>query len=164
MSMPDYLPDEDAAPRMSDADEAAALCDRLTENTGEMISVLERETALLRGGKLNDIAAISARKTALGMALTQDMSVFRREAEFIRSALPERVEAMREQHLALQKSLTANSDALAAMKAVSESMLHTVAAKAGERTAGPSVYGKDASMNTAQPRSGGNSISLDETL
>lgn len=163
MSMPDHMPREDDLPRMESSSEATALCDRLMEYTGEMITVLERETALLRNGKVNDIAAISARKTALSMTLTQDMSVFRREAEFIRSALPERIEMIREQHLSLQKSLTANHDALAAIKAVSESMLHSVAAKIGEQTAGPSVYGKDASMRGNRP-SGGNSISYDQTL
>jgi hypothetical protein len=164
MSMPDHMPHDDASPSMESAAEAGALCDRLMEYTGEMIAVLERETGLLRSGKLNDIAAISARKAALSMTLTQDMSVFRREAEFIRGALPERIDAMREQHLALQKSLTANHDALAAMKAVSESMLQSVAAKVGEQTSGPSVYGKDASMNTARQAPGGNSISFDQTL
>lgn len=164
MSMPDHMPHQDASPGMESAAEAAALCDRLMEYTGEMIAVLERETTLLRAGKLNDIAAIGARKAALGATLTRDMSVFRREAEFIRSALPERIEALREQHLALQKSLTSNSDALAAMKAVSESMLQNVAARFGEQTAGPSVYGKDASMSDGRPRPGGNSISFDRSL
>lgn len=164
MSMPDHMPREDASPRMESASEASALCDRLMEYTGEMIEVLERETAMLRSGKLNDIAAIGARKAAISMTLTQDMAVFRREAEFIRSALPERIDAIREQHLALQKSLTANHDALAAMKAVSESMLQSVANKIGEQTAGPSVYGKDASMQEGRQRPGGNSISFDQTL
>lgn len=163
MSMPDHMPHEDVAPSMQDAGEAAALCDRLMEYTGEMIAVLERETALLRSGKVSDIAAIGARKAALSMTLTQDMAVFRREAAFIRAALPDRIEAIRQQHLALQKSLTANHDALAAMKAVSESMLQSVAARVGEQSAGPSVYGKDASMQ-AQRGSGGSAISVDQNL
>lgn len=163
MSMSQDPRHDQPSPPTDTAGAAQALCDRLMEHTGEMISVLERETALLQRGKPHEITALQARKTALSTALTHDMSTFRRDSEFIKQAVPDRVDALKEQHLNLQKSLTANQDALTAMKAVSESLLQTVAARVAERSSGPEVYGKDASLSAAKPASA-TSISLDESL
>ena len=150
-------------PSTGTAEAAAALCDRLMESTGDLVSLLERETGLLRRGKPHEITALQARKSALGALLTRDMALFRRDATFIRTAVPERLDAIKEQHLQLQNSLTANQDALSAMKAISESMLHTIAAKMDEGKSGPDIYGKDAGMiGKAAGRS--SAISFDETL
>ena len=149
---------------VTDTPEAAdALCDRLMEHTGDLIAILERETTLLRNGKSHDIAGLYARKTALSASLTQDVSIFRRDSDFIRSAVPGRIDDLKEQHNQLEKSLTANHDALAAMKAVSESMLTTIASKVGETRAGPETYGKDAGLSASSPVTPA-SISVDRSL
>ncbi len=145
------------------AEAAEALCDRLMDHTADLLSVLERETGLLQHGKAYEITALQARKTALSAALMRDMGVFRRDAEFIHAAAPTRIDAIRDQHAHLQKSLRANQDALAAMKAVTESLLHTIAAKAGEQRTGPEVYGKDAGLSGADPV-GAAAISVDTKL
>ena len=134
-------------PRIENAEAAQALCTRLTETAAELIGLLDRETALLKQGKPQDIATLYVRKSALSTQLTRDMGAFRRDAEFIAMAAPEHIEAMKDQNAQLQKSIQANHDALAAMKAVSESLLHTIAAKAGERQSGPEVYGEDADVS-----------------
>lgn len=149
--------------RADSAEAAAALCDRLLAHTGDLIAVLERETSLLRHGKPQEIAGLYARKTALSTALTHDISVFRRDLEFIRRAVPERIATLKEQHSHLEKSLTANHDALAAMKSVSESMLATIAAKVSETRSGPEVYGKDAGLAAGSPNAPA-AISVDRTL
>ena len=123
---------------------AEALCDRLMNQTGDLLSLLDRETSYLQRGKAH-------------------MAIFRRDAALVRAAAPERVDSIRDQHQLLQKSLKTNQDALAAMKAVTESLLHTIAATAGERSKGPEVYGKDAGLSPAAPV-GGAAISVDTTL
>ena len=150
-------------PLTDTAEAAEALCDRLMDHTGDLMSLLDRETALLQRGKAHEITALQARKTALSSAMMRDMEVFRRDADFVRAAAPARVDAIRDQHQHLQRSLRINQDALVAMKAVTESLLHTIAAKAGEQRTGPEVYGKDAGLSGSAPV-GPAAISVDTTL
>ncbi len=163
MSIIHNEPNVQDIPETRTADAAQALCDRLMESTGDLVSLLERETALLRRGKPHEITALHARKSALGAILTRDMALFRRDAEFIRTAVPDRIGGIKEQHRQLQNSLTANQDALTAMKAISESMLHTIAAKLDEGKSGPEIYGKDAGM-IGKPAGRTSAISFDESL
>lgn len=163
MSKP-HDPGQEHSASPTDTQKAALeLCDRLMQHTGDLVALLDRETTLLHRGKPQEITALQARKTALSTVLTRDMALFRRDCEFIRTAVPDRIDAIKEQHVQLQKSLAANQDALAAMKAVSESLLHTIAAKVGEQRSGPAVYGKDAGLSAASPV-GPAAISLDRTL
>ena len=147
---PDTIPYEDI-PRIETAEAVKALCARLLETTAELVGLLDRETALLKQGKPRDIKSLYVRKSALSAVLTRDMSVFRRDADFIMMAAPDEIAAIKDQHAQLQKSIDANQDALVAMKAVSESLLQTIAAKASARTSGPEVYGQDADVSTAEP-------------
>lgn len=163
MNMHRDLANVQDVPQTGTAEAATALCDRLMQSTGDLVTLLERETGLLRRGKPHEITALQARKSALGALLTRDMALFRRDAAFIRTAVPERLHAIKEQHLQLQNSLTANQDALSAMKAISESMLHTIAAKLDESISGPEIYGKNAGM-IGKPAGRTSAISFDETL
>ncbi len=138
-------------PRIENAQAAKALCARLLETTAELVGLLDRETALLKQGKPRDIKSLYVRKSALNALLTRDISVFRRDTDFIMSAAPDEITAIKDQHALLQKSLDANHDALVAMKAVSESLLHTIAAKLSVRTSGPEVYGQNADVSAALP-------------
>lgn len=138
-------------PRIETAEAAQALCARLLETTAELVGLLDKETAMLKQGKPREIGSLHVRKSALNAMLTRDMAVFRRDADFITMAAPEEISAIKEQHSQMQKSINANQDALVAMKAVSESLLHTIAAKASARTSGPETYGNKADVSTSAP-------------
>lgn len=147
---PDTTPSAEI-PRIETAQAAKALCARLLETTADLVGLLDRETAILKQGKPGGIGALYVRKSALNALLTRDMSVFRRDADFIIMAAPDEISAIKDQHSQLEKSLEANQDALIAMKAVSESLLHTIAAKVSSRVSGPEVYGKDAGVSVGAP-------------
>ncbi len=138
-------------PRIETAEAAQMLCSRLLETTAELVGLLDKETAMLKQGKPREIGSLHVRKSALNAMLTRDMAVFRRDADFITMAAPEEINAIKEQHGQLQKSINANQDALVAMKAVSESLLHTIAAKASARTSGPETYGQNADVTNSPP-------------
>lgn len=138
-------------PRIATSDEAKALCTRLLETSAELVDLLDRETAMLKQGKPGQISTIYVRKSALNTLLTHDMLAFRRDAEFISMAAPDEISALRDRHGQLQKSINSNQDALIAMKAVSESLLHTIAAKASSTVSGPEVYGKGANVSVGAP-------------
>lgn len=138
-------------PRIETAEAAKMLCARLLETTAELVGLLDKETSMLKQGKPQEIGALYVRKSALNAMMTRDMAVFRREAEFIVMAAPEEISAIKDQHSQLQKSINANQDALVAMKAVSESLLHTIAAKVSVHTSGPETYGQNANVSTSAP-------------
>lgn len=138
-------------PRTATADEAKALCTRLLETSAELVDLLDRETAMLKQGKPNQISTVHVRKSALNALLTHDMLAFRRDAEFISMAAPEEIAAIKDRHGQLQKSINSNQDALIAMKAVSESLLHTISAKVSSTASGPETYGKGANVTVGAP-------------
>lgn len=138
-------------PRIETAEAAEALCARLLETTAELVGLLDRETSMLKQGKPREIGSLYVRKSALNAMLTLDMAVFRRDAEFITMAAPEEINAIKDQHTLMQKSINANQDALVAMKAVSESLLHTIATKVSASTSGPETYGQNADVSTGAP-------------
>jgi hypothetical protein len=152
-----------SAPRIDTPEAAERLCSRIAEAVSELVGLLDRETGLLRAGKPQDIVALHARKAALGNTLALDMDALRQDAEFVRMAVPGQIEALRAQQAAFERSLLANQEALAAMKAVSEALLRTIAGKAAERRAGPETYGKDAAIGVAPPLRPA-AISVDRTL
>ncbi|MEM8685652.1 MAG: hypothetical protein AAGF72_19735 [Pseudomonadota bacterium] len=150
-------------PRIETTEAAQALCRRLHETTTDLIDLLDRETAMLRKGKAGELESVHVRKAALNALITRDMSVFKRDAEFITMAAPHEINALKEQHAQFQKSLDANRDALVAMKAVSESLLHTIATRAKAQTSGPEVYGKDADVSVGNA-AGRSAISVNSVL
>lgn len=139
------------APRIETQEDAKALCKRLLETSAELVDLLDRETTMLKQGKPSQIGAVHVRKSALNALMTHDMNKFRRDAEYIQMAAPDEIEAIKQRHGQLQKSINANQDALVAMKAVSESLLHTIAAKANSTVSGPEVYGKGANLTIGTP-------------
>ena len=111
---PDTTPSAEI-PHIETADAAKALCARLLETTADLVSLLDRETVILKQGKPGDIGALYVRKAALNALLTRDMAVFRRDADFITIAAPDEISAIKNQYGQLEKSLEANQDALVAM-------------------------------------------------
>ncbi|MDA7948880.1 MAG: hypothetical protein MPJ78_15565 [Hyphomicrobiaceae bacterium] len=150
-------------PRIETTQAAQALCKRIHETTTDLIDLLDRETAMLKKGKPGEIESVHVRKAALNALITRDMSVFRRDAEFIKMAAPGEINAIKEQHAQFKKSLDANHDALVAMKAVSESLLHTIATRAKTHTAGPETYGQDADVSVGDA-TGRSAISVNTVL
>lgn len=136
--------------RIETADAAEALCTALMASVAGLIATLDKETELLRTGNPHEIVALQARKAALSAELSCGMGALRQDAMFVKMAVPQRLEALRGQQEAFEKSLAANQAALSAMASVSEALLRTIAAKAGERGLGPETYGEDASLGTAQ--------------
>lgn len=154
---------EEALPRIETAEAADALCVRLSETMAELIEVLIRETDLVKRGKLEEITALQVRKTALSTMLTHDMRQLAQDKDFVKAAAPNRIAEIQAQQGDLQQSLVANQDALHATKAISERILHTIAAKAGAQKAGPEVYGNTAGMAPSAPARPA-AISVDRSL
>lgn len=153
----------DSEGRLKSPEAAAELCSGLMETTAELISVLERETSLLKKRQTDDLRALHLKKNALTATLTQNLNILKTNADYIKMAVPEQVDDLKAQQRHFQKSLSANHDALSAMKAVSEQLVQVIVKKVEETKGGPQTYGKSANVAPArvhQPAA----ITLDTTL
>ena len=142
---------------------AEALCAALMQASGELITVLDRETNMLRKAQTHELDALTLRKQTLSAALAKHMDLLRRNAEFIKDAVPGQITRFKEQNRQFHRSLNANHVALRAMAAVSENLLRTIAHKVGATQSGPETYGKNAAP-VATTRSKPTAISVDRTL
>ena len=149
--------------RIETAEEALSLCDRLLEVTADLVSVLERETGLLRKAKVQDLSALHVRKQSLSVALHRDIGLLRDNSEFIKMAANEKIQDLKAQQVHFHKSLAANQNALTAVKAVSEQLLQTIASKVHKPRRGPEVYGRDAGVTAGDNRHSA-AIAVDTTL
>ncbi|MGI9381596.1 MAG: hypothetical protein ACR2PO_00455 [Methyloligellaceae bacterium] len=154
---------QDTPDRIETPEGAEALCARVLGTISDLVGVLDRETDLLRRNKPQEITALHVRKSALSTAMTHDMALLKRDADYIKMAAPDHIEAIKERQSLFQKSLAANYDALAAMRAVSESLLRTIADTVSARRSGPEVYGKGAEVSGMTPKRPA-AISVDTTL
>ena len=152
-----------APQRIETAEEALSLCDRLLEVTADLVSVLERETGLLRKAKVQDLSALHVRKQSLSVALHRDIGLLRDNSEFIKMAANEKIQDLKAQQVHFHKSLAANQNALTAVKALSEQLLQTIASKVHKPRRGPEVYGRDAGVSTGSKRDLA-AISVDTSL
>jgi hypothetical protein len=141
----------DARQRIETPQQAEELCARLLRTAAELISVLDRETSLLRKGDTNELTSLIARKTALSSTMMKDMTSVNANAAYISRVVPEQIEALKDQHAQFKRSLRINQDALGAVKAISENLMRTIAGAAGSAKAGPDVYGRSALMRSERP-------------
>jgi hypothetical protein len=137
----------DGSTQLGSQHEAEELCARLLQTTAELISVLDRETVVLRKGETQEMNALVARKTALSTALMRDMTVLNANASFISRVVPEQLAALKDQHQQFQRSLKVNHDALGAVKAITENLMRTIANAAGANKAAPDTYGRSATLS-----------------
>ncbi len=142
---------------------AEELCTNLIETTADLISVLERETQLVKNAASKDFTAITARKHALSITLMRNMETLKAHAAYIKAAVPDQVIILQEQQDQFHRSLEINHSALTAMKAVSEGLLQTIANKSGKHRSGPQVYNNEAGF-TSSIKSKTGPVSLDTTL
>lgn len=142
---------------------ADALCAALMKTTSDLMALLDRETVVLRAGKIDELASLQLRKAALNAILMRDIAQFRGSVVFMREAVPSRLAALKEHFQLFQQTLDTNQAALSAMRAVSDALLKAIAAQAGAAQSGPETYGKNASTLTMPPRRP-SAISVDRSL
>lgn len=144
-------------------DAAEALCACLMKTVGDLIDLLDQETAVLRRGGMTELTALQMRKAALNATLMRDVARFRGDLVYLREAAPGRLADLKIRFQSFERTLETNQAALAAMRSISDSLLKAIAAKTASAQAGPEVYGKNAATACAQPRRP-TAISVDRSL
>jgi hypothetical protein len=119
--------------------ETGALVSRLTDLMAQIIALIERETELVRLGRLNDATALEAEKGDLAREYMTLASRITQEPAPLKALAPERLAALRRRHGDFQALLQINLTVLATAHAVAESILRGAADELS-RKASPQSY------------------------
>lgn len=129
---------------------------------GELITVVEEETALVRAGRLYAATDLTSRKTDLLGDYLRRRTRLKREFSTIARLLPEALPPLRERHLADVETVKANLAALAIAREVAEGIVRAVATDVGRRSA-PRTYGRNAGIPSPRT-SAARGIAIDRSL
>lgn len=106
-----------------------------------LLDVLQRETDLVKRGKLRAAGELAAEKEEKATLYTRLMLVARDEVQTLARHEPARVEALRRRHELFRAEVQINLAVLATAREVAEDLLRSVATEVSTGTAVP-VYGR----------------------
>jgi hypothetical protein len=135
--------------------EAEALLSRLLEVMPILIAIIERETALVRAGRLIEAMRLEPGKAQLSGRYLADATRVKASSDYLNRHLSARCRELRQKHDELHAQLQINLTVLATAHAVSEGIIRGVARELA-RKASPKTYGVSgrtgaARMSVVQP-------------
>jgi hypothetical protein len=132
-----------------------ALIVHLSGVMDELLAVIEKETALVRAGKLSDAAQLSELKGRLAQAYMTDAGRLKAEPGMAAHLAPGEIDDLRRRHDLFHALLQINLTVLATAHAVSEVIMRgvhdEVARKAAPQTSGASGRPAAPPRSSAQP-------------
>lgn len=140
---------------VSSAAEGTQLLAVVTALIDQLSEVVERETALVRDGRLRDAAAMESAKTELSSRYLAASRRVRASASFLKAHVPALLQELQELHGRLRELLQANQMVLATAHAVAEGLIRGAAGELGRKRA-PQTYGAagramEPPLRSAQP-------------
>ncbi len=128
--------------------EAERAVDDLTDLFAGLSALLQKETTLVRAGKVRSAAEIEPAKKALAGRLYAATERIKAHAKFIMQAVPARCTTLKSAQDELHTALQRNMAVLATAHAVSEGIVRRLSGQLAKKSA-PQVYG--ASGRTVAP-------------
>jgi hypothetical protein len=122
------------------AAEAENLVRHLLAAMDALVATVEQETALVRGGKLKDAAALEATKAELARAYVHDTTQVKANLPALKKRVPDLLAALRKQHDTFSALLQINLTVLATAHAVSEGLIRGAHSEVARKNA-PQTYG-----------------------
>lgn len=126
---------------------AARLIDALDAAMEGLLALLQRETVLVKAGKLRAASELAAEKEEKATLYTRLMLVARDEVQALARFEPARVETLRRRHELFRAEVQINLAVLATAREVAEDLLRSVATEVSTGTAVP-VYGQRGAPTT----------------
>lgn len=133
------------------APDAGALISQLTGVMGDIISIVEQETELVRAGKLTQAAELEPAKTALAQQYLSAASLLKGSKPLLAKAAPDQLDALRRRHDEFQALLQINLTVLATAHAVSEGIMRGVSTELARKSA-PQTYGASGQHSAPNPK------------
>jgi hypothetical protein len=119
--------------------EARTLAETLMDVMSALLGVIERETQLVRAGKLREAMAFEPEKTALSRRYVSAVGHLKASQKFLAQSAPELLTALHRHHDTFRAMLQVNLTVLATAHAVSEGIVRGVNAEMQRRNI-PNTY------------------------
>jgi hypothetical protein len=108
------------------ATDARKLAENLMDVMSALLGVIERETELVRAGKLREALAFEAQKTDLSRRYVNAVGQFKASQKYLSQTAPELLTTLHRHHDVFRAMLQINLTVLATAHAVSESIVRGV--------------------------------------
>jgi hypothetical protein len=138
-------------PAVSTISQAADLFTHLSDVMDSLLRLIEEETALVREGRVSEIARLEPLKTDLARLYIADINRLKVATPFLKSRQPDLLRDLRARHDSFQALLQINLTVLATARAVAESIIRGVSQEMN-RKAAPQGYGASGQQNTTHQR------------
>jgi hypothetical protein len=113
-------------PATATATDARKLAENLMDVMSALLGVIERETELVRAGKLREALAFEAQKTDLSRRYVNAVGQLRASQKYLSQTAPELLTTLHRHHDTFRAMLQINLTVLATAHAVSESLVRGV--------------------------------------
>jgi hypothetical protein len=123
---PQRQPAPAAIPMASTPAEARKLAEHLMEVMSALLSIIERETELVRAGKIREAMAFEPKKTELTRRYVNAVACLKASQKYLTQAAPELLTTLHRHHDVFRAMLQINLTVLATAHAVSESVIRGV--------------------------------------
>ena len=120
-------------PPASTPEEARKLADGMMETMNALLAVIERETELVRAGKIREGMALEPKKTELSRRYVGAITHFKASQKYMAQATPELLAGLHRHHDAFRAMLQVNLTVLATAHTVSEGIIRGVNAEVQRR-------------------------------
>ena len=148
-------PQRQAAPAATTSAATAAEARKLAENLMDVMSallgVIERETELVRAGKLREAMAFEPQKTDLSRRYVNAVGLLKASQKYLSQTAPELLTTLHRHHDTFRAMLQINLTVLATAHAVSESIVRGVNTEMQQRNI-PNTYTAAGRRATPGPR------------
>jgi hypothetical protein len=148
---------------VTSVDDARQLMAHLADVMDALLGLVEQETALVRGGKLAEVAKLEPTKADLARLYYADSARLKASTKFLSQALPDALDALRRRHDTFHALLQINLTVLATAQAVSEGIMRGVSAELARKSS-PQVYGSSGQTVAPTRREASMPLTISRTL
>ena len=131
--------------------EARKLAEETLDVMSQLLALVEKETELVRAGKLREAMQLEAQKTELSRRYATAIETMRVAQEHLAQVAPELLASLRRHHETFRAMLQINLTVLATAHAVSEGIIRGVNAEVQRRNM-PNTYTASGQRATPGPR------------
>jgi hypothetical protein len=131
--------DDAALPSVASAGDARKLAEGLLGAMNALLELIERETALVRAGKIAEAMRLETQKTELSKRYLAGVSLLKGSHVYMKRATPDLLTALTRHHDTFRAMLQVNLTVLATAHAVSEGIIRGVNTEL-QKKRGPSTY------------------------
>jgi hypothetical protein len=140
MNQPHSRQQPTTSPTISTPGEARKLAQNLMDAMSALLGVIERETELVRAGKIREAMAFESKKSELSRHYVGVVTRLKASHQYMAKTSPDLLATLRRHHETFRAMLQVNLTVLATAHAVSESIVRGVNAEAQRRNI-PTTYG-----------------------